>query len=104
MLSHPPPQARDVYQPFVIYADIRRTLHVCPLIEVLAIKAKELDAVVLAVGDQHPPFGVDADAVRKVELAGASAWLSPRLDQLAIGGESMHPGITVPVTDVKFSV
>lgn len=77
MLPYPPPQAGDVYQPLAVYDDIRRTLHVCPLIEVLAISAKKLDAAVLAVGHQHSPIGGHADAVGEVELTGTSAGLPP---------------------------
>jgi hypothetical protein len=104
MLSHAPPQAGDVYQPLAVYYDIRRPLDVRPLIEVLAIRTKELYTVVLTVGHQHPLIGGHADAVGEVELTGTGAGLPPRLDQLGIDGESVHPRITVPVTDVKFSV
>jgi len=104
MVPNIPPQARNIYQSVLVYADIRRTLHMRPLIEVFAIRAEELDTVVLAIAYQHPSIGGDADAVREIELARTSAGLSPGLDQFTVSGESMDPGIAVPVSDVKFAV
>jgi hypothetical protein len=100
ILPNIPPQARDINQPILVYVYIRRTLHVRPLIKVLAIRREELDTVGLAAAYQHPSIGGDADAVRHTKLTGTSAGLPPGLDQFTVRIESMDPGIAIPVRDV----
>ena len=78
-----------------------RALRVGPLGEVLAVRAEDLDAVVLAVADEDAPVRGDGDAVRQVELAGAAARHAPRPSELAARREPVHATVAVAVGDVQ---
>src|SRR5438876_193971 len=49
------------------------------------------------LGDVHVAARIDSDAVRHVKLPRPAAWLAPRLDELALGREAMHPRVAVAV-------
>jgi len=70
-------QLGDVDQPVAIDGDVGRALHVVPLVQIVAVRAEELDAVVLAVGDQHAAVRRHRDAVDEVELPRPGARLAP---------------------------
>src|SRR5882724_7673402 len=78
-----PPQLRDIGSALRVEDEVGWPLGVGPLAEVLAVRAEDLDAVVLAVADEDAPVRGDGDAVRQVELAGAGARDTPGLLQLA---------------------
>jgi hypothetical protein len=63
----------------------RKAVQIFPLRLVFAIAVKDLDSMVLAVGDIDPAVGVAADIVNDVELAGAGAGLAPRHQQFPSG-------------------
>ena len=85
----------------VLDEDVLRPLHVGPLGEVLAGRAEDLDAVVLAIRDEDPPVGVDPGAVREVELAGTVPGLTPGLEELATVAEAVDATVAVAVRDVE---
>src|SRR6185503_1091333 len=55
-------------------------------------------------GDVHPALGVGDDVVHDVELASVGTRLAPGLEQLAAGGELVHPGVAVTVAHVRRGV
>ena len=59
-----------------LIGDVRRALHIVPLVQILTVRAEELDAVVLPVRDQHAPVRRHRDAVDEVELARPGARLA----------------------------
>src|SRR4029077_17957259 len=54
-----------------------RAMQIVPLGLVFAVAVKDLDTMVLAVGDIDPAIGIGADIVHDVEVAGISARLTP---------------------------
>ena len=46
-----------------------RISEACPFRDELAIGSENLDAVIAAIGDKHPPVAIDGDAMRGGELA-----------------------------------
>ena len=78
-----PPQLGDVGAALRVEHQVGRPLRVGPLGEVLAVRAEDLDAVVLAVADEDAPVRGDGDAVRQVELAGTGARDAPGVLQRA---------------------
>src|SRR5256885_1952142 len=54
--------------------------------EELAVEIEELEPDVAAIGDEEPAARVDGEAVRRAELAGSRAELSPALDEFAVPG------------------
>ena len=99
-----PPQLGDVGAALAVEDDVRRPLRVGPLGQVLAVRAEDLDAVVLAVADEHAAVGGDGDAVRQVELAGPVARLAPRPLELAVRREVVHAAVAVAVGDVEIAL
>src|SRR5579884_3241668 len=82
-LTRPPPQLRHVDQTVAINVDRGGALHVGPLLDELAIRAEDLNAVVFTVRDEDSAIRRGPDAVWQVELARPCAWLPPGLDQLS---------------------
>ena len=50
------------------------------LSEIATVGVEDLDSIVLAVRDEHPPVRGHADAVGQVELSRARPRFAPRLD------------------------
>jgi hypothetical protein len=96
-------QLGDVDQPVAVDGDVRRTLHVVPLVQIVAVRAEELDAVVLAVGDQHAAVRRHRDAVDEVELPRPDARLTPRLNERPVRSEAVDTRIAVAVRDVQLA-
>src|SRR5262249_25707832 len=63
-----PPELGDVRTPLSVEHEVRRTARVGPLGEVLAVRAEDLDAVVLAVAHEDATVGVHGDPVGEEEL------------------------------------
>ena len=70
------------------------------LVEIGAGGIEHLDAVVLAIADQHAAVRHHPDAVRRGELARAVARPAPGADMRAGRGEAMHDGAAVAVRDI----
>src|SRR2546425_1501541 len=79
----PPAELGDVRAAVRVEGELRRPLHVGPLREELAVGAEHLDAVVLAVADEHAAVAVHRDTVREHELARAGPGLAPGREALA---------------------
>src|SRR5262249_22992722 len=71
-----------------------------PLVDEFAVLVEDLDAVVVAIADEQASARVHCQRVRRVELAGCTAFLSPGLDELAILGEFHDAGIGVAAMSV----
>src|SRR5690349_9618629 len=97
LLTRHPLQLADVDDAVAARDDLGWTADVEPLGDVLAGRAKDLDPVVLAVRYQHPTVRQHPDAVWRVELARAGAWIAPGLQQLARGRKPMHARVTVAI-------
>ena len=65
---------------------------------------EDLDARVFAIADIDVRTFVDGDAVRQVEFAIVAALFSPGIQQLAVGGEVVNPGIAVAIGGIEGSV
>src|SRR5437867_1642646 len=78
-----PPQLGDVGAALWVEHDVGGPLRVGPLAQVLAVRAIDLDPVVLPIADEDPSVGGRGDAVGQVELAGALAGHAPRPLELA---------------------
>ena len=83
-----------------INEDVRREGDIGPLSDELTIGGKNLDSVVLPVGDEHSPVGMHPDTVREVELTRSRlSRRPPGEQQLALAGEFVHPGVAIAVGD-----
>jgi hypothetical protein len=78
-----------------------RPVEIVELRLVTAVAIKDLDAVVLAVGDVDPAVGVAADVVRKVELAGVDARFAPGEERARVRRVFVDPRIPVSVRDIE---
>ena len=83
--------------PMTVDGDLRWPLDVGPFAEVVALGRDELDAVVLAIGDQHPAVSEHGHPVRQVELAAGHAWRAPRSDQATIEVELVHARVAIAI-------
>ena len=54
------------------------------LLDEASLLIEDLDAIVVSVSDEQPPFGIERQTVRRVELAGSNPFLSPALDEFSI--------------------
>src|SRR2546428_2529434 len=100
----PPAELGDERPALRVEGELRRPLHIGPLREELAVGAEHLDAVVLAVADEHAAVRVHGDAVREHELARAGPGLAPGREELAARREAVDPRIPVAVGDVQVAV
>src|ERR1019366_2191419 len=72
-----------------------------------ALLVEDLNSSALAVSDEHPPLGINRDGVQATELARASPFLSPRLDELPILGklhDTLVAGRAMPVCDENVAI
>ena len=104
LLADYPPQAGHINQSLAIDENIRRALHVRPLIKILTVGAEKLDAIVLSIGDQYPAIVGDAYPMGEIELSRAGAGFPPGLDQITVCREAVDTRIPISVTDVKIAV
>src|SRR4029453_1822579 len=102
-LTRLPPEPRYVCATLAVEDDVRRAPGVGPLREVLAVRAENLDAIVLAIAHEDAAVGGHRDAVGQEELAGALARHTPRPLQLAAGREEVHAAVAVAVRDVEIA-
>src|SRR5439155_3372827 len=98
-----PGQLADVHPLVGVDIEVRWALNVGPGLEELAARAKDLNAVVLAVAHKHPSVAVGPHTVWQLELARPAAWLAPRLQVLAARGEAVYAGVAVTVGDVQLA-
>ena len=84
--------------------DIPRTSDISPLCDVVAVRIEYLDAIVLAVANEHSAVVINANVVRQRELTRTLAWQAPRQLELPGSGEPMHAAITVTVRHVYPSI
>ena len=75
-----------------------------PLVEKLAVRVEDLDAIVLAIPDVDPSLCVDRNSVRQVELARAVAFLAPCGEEGTVFRELRDSGIAVTVGNVEVAV
>src|SRR5262245_1380823 len=99
-----PPQLGDVRAPLGVEDQVGGSLRIGPLGEVLAVRAEDLDAIVLAVADEDPAVRGGRDAVREIELTGAGAGHAPRALPLAARAELVHAAVAVAVRDVEITL
>ena len=102
-LPRNPPQLRNVDQA-VPNAETRGPLHVGPLFDELARGAEDLDSIVFPVSHENALVGSHPDVVGLVELAGPGAGLTPGLNELAVGGETVDTGVAVSVRNIQIAV
>src|SRR5258708_6493029 len=88
----------------VVHPDLHRMIEVAPFGEESAIAVEHLDAVVLAIADQHLAAAIDPDGVRRREGPRPGAGTTPGGEQRAVGGKPMDPGSAVTVGDVDLAV
>ena len=74
-----------------------RSMQVMPLRKRAAIGLKDLNAMILAVGNVQPVTLIAAQVVWQVELARVDATPSERREMAAIRREAMHAGVAVAV-------
>src|SRR6266550_5462035 len=67
--------------------DAARPAELLPVGDVVALLVEDLDAVVVAVGDEQAPLRIHCQRMGGVELARTRSLLAPGLDQLALLGE-----------------
>src|SRR5262249_28272565 len=103
-LSLVPPQLGDVGAPVAIEHDVRGSLRVGPLLEILAVGAEDLDAIVLAIAHEYAAVPVDGNAVREIEFARSMPGHAPRMPQLAARGKAVHATVAVAVGDVEITL
>src|SRR6266540_734984 len=93
-------QLGDIDIALAVDKDLARTDDIGPGGKELTLRREELDAAVLAVSDEHGSFRVHCDPVGNVELAGTTPWFAPGEEQPAVGGELVHSGVAVAISDV----
>src|SRR5262252_5593564 len=81
-----------------------RPLGVRPLAQVLAVRAEDLDAVVLAIAHEDAPVHRHRDAVGQEELAGPAPRRAPGALELARGRVLMHATVAVAIGDVEIAL
>src|SRR5262245_18256865 len=98
-LARLPPELRHVRAALAVEDDVCRAPGVGPLREVLAVRAEDLDAIVLAIAHEDAAVGSHRDAVGQEELAGALPRHAPRPLQLAAWREEVNAAVAVAVRD-----
>src|SRR5262249_37145669 len=83
----------DIDLVVLVDPDTARPAELFPLGEELAVLVEDLEAAVGAVGDEQTAGGIECEPVRHIEFAGSGAFLAPRLDELAVGGELDDAGV-----------
>jgi len=71
------------------------------LVDELSILIEDLDAVVTAIGDEQPSFGIESETMRTVELARSRSLLPPGLDEFPVLGELDDPRVGVAAMAVR---
>src|SRR5882724_3990597 len=99
-----PPELRHVGTSLLVEDEVGRPLGIGPLVEILAVRAEDLDAIVLAIADEDAPVRGQGNAVRQEELAGTSARSTPGTLELATGRILVHAAIPVAVGDVEVAL
>src|SRR5579872_6534625 len=61
-----------------------RPAELLPLGDEFTVLIKNLDAIIGAVSNKKPAFGIESQGVRSIEFAGGSSKLSPSLNELSI--------------------
>ena len=90
---------RHVEVAVCVHVEARGAPDAGPLSLKLAAGGEDLDAMVLAVGDENVFVAVNDDVVGDDELALAGAGFSPGVDELALGAEAVDVGVAVAVGD-----
>ena len=96
----------DVDVVALVDEDPARPAELRPLLDEVAVLIEDLNAVVVAVADEQPPFGIERERVRLIEFARAGAGLAPALDQLAVLRElqDLRLALTVALRDEDLAV
>src|SRR5439155_10325767 len=68
-----------------------RAAELFPFRDEVAILIENLQAAVVAIGEEHTAFRIHRDRVRDIDLARPRADMAPRLDELAILVELLDP-------------
>src|SRR5205814_10633963 len=95
-----PPELRHIRTSLSVEDEMRRPLGVGPLREVFAVGAEDLDAVALAITDEHAAVGGHRDPARQVEMVGARSRRAPGSPQRAGRGELVPASVAVTTRDV----
>src|SRR5215471_19657010 len=77
----------DIDHVILVDEHAARAAELLPLGDELAVLVEDLQAVVLAVGDEESACLIHGEAVRRLELAGGGALAAPGGDELALFGE-----------------
>jgi hypothetical protein len=78
-------------------------VQVVPLIQVATSDVENLHAMVFTIGYIHVPVTVSGNTVHKIEMAWIGSILAPGVKMLAIGRETVHSGISIPVRDKQIA-
>src|SRR6516162_6749105 len=84
--------------------DVVGAAHAGPLAKILAVRREYLDALVRPVPDIELAGIVESDGVRQVELARATARLTPGFDEPSIACEAVYARVAVAVGHVDVAV
>ena len=76
---------RDVQRVVGRNVDAARPSELRPLLQEVAVLIEDLNAVVVAVGDEQPALRIQRERVRHEELTGLAARAAPFLDEGAVG-------------------
>src|SRR5262249_45783863 len=98
-----PPELGHVRPRLPVEHDVSGSPRVRPLAQVLAIRAEDLDPVVLAIADEHAAVHVHGDTMGQEELARALPWRAPRAPELAVWPELVHAAVAISVGDVQIA-
>src|SRR5262245_5047884 len=78
-----------------------RTAELSPFFEEFSVLVENLDAIIIPIADEEPAFRIQSDGVRRVELAWARSFLTPRLDELPVLREFHDPSVRIPAMSVR---
>jgi hypothetical protein len=87
------PQLGHIDQAILADRNVGRPQHIGPHGEIIAGAIEELEAVILAIADDHILLRVERDAVRQVELARPGADIAPAVEQIALRIEVMDAAL-----------
>src|SRR5690348_8599563 len=88
----------------VWHEDAAGPVQVVELRLVSTVAVEYLDAMILTVGDVDPAVGVAGNIMHQIELAWLGSRLSPRHQQLPVGGVLVHAGVAVTVRYVNLAL
>src|SRR5438270_11594118 len=96
-LVHIPGHLADIHMACRRDQHVTRPRDISPDSDHFARPAEDLNPVVFSIAHEYPIVSVNPHTVGQAELTRPRARLAPRLDQLAVAREAVHPRVSVAI-------